>query len=283
MRPKQWVKNVLLFAGLIFSHNLFELSNALRAVAGFFVFCLLSGTVYIINDLLDRENDRTHPEKAKRPIASGKVGAGPAMVWAGLCLAGSLAGAWFLGWRVFAVGAGYFVMQLAYSLRLKRVVILDVMIVAAGFVLRAIAGTYVVGVTVSPWMFVCIILLSLFVALAKRRHELVSLQGEAASHRSVLGNYSEPLLDQMMAVATSSTVIAYCLYTIAPETVAKVGSHNLLLTVPFVLYGIYRYLYLVYHKKQGGAPERLFLSDVPLIVDAGLYLAAVVAALYFKF
>jgi 4-hydroxybenzoate polyprenyltransferase len=193
------------------------------------------------------------------------------------------AGAAFLGWQFAAVGAGYFLMQLAYSLRLKQVVVLDVMIVAAGFALRAIAGAVVVNVAISPWLFVCTILLALFVAVAKRRHELMFLEGGGISHRSVLGKYSERLLDQMIAVATSATVITYCLYTIAPETVVKFGSRNLIFTFPFVLYGIFRYLYLVYRKEMGGSPEKVFVTDLPLIVDIALWVVSVVVVLYVKF
>jgi len=195
----------------------------------------------------------------------------------------SLVGGYLLDWRFGAIGAGYFVMQIAYSLRLKRVVVLDVMIVALGFLIRAVAGTFVVHVAISPWLFVCTILLALFVAVAKRRHELIFLEGGGISHRSVLGKYSQTLLDQMIAVATSATVVAYCLYTIAPETVTKFGTSNLIFTFPFVLYGIYRYLYLVYRKDLGGAPERVFVTDAPMIVAVLLWVASVVVILYVKF
>jgi len=280
MRPKQWVKNLLVFAALIFSKNLVHVPSALKSVAAFAVFCVLSGAVYIINDLMDREGDRTHPRKRNRPIASGRVKPGPAVAWAAVSVAGSLVAAWFIDWRFCAIGAGYFVMQLAYSVRLKHVVVLDVIIVAIGFALRAIAGTFAINVGVSSWLFVVTLLLALFVAVAKRRHELVNLEGGGITHRSVLGKYSQSLLDQMMAVATSATVVAYCLYTIAPETVQKFGSRYLIFTLPFVLYGIYRYLYLVYRKEQGGTPEKVFLTDVPMIVDILLYGGAVVAVLY---
>ncbi|MEO0080231.1 MAG: decaprenyl-phosphate phosphoribosyltransferase, partial [candidate division WOR-3 bacterium] len=189
-------------------------------------------------------------------------------------------GGWLLDWRFGLTILGYFVMQLAYSLSLKRVVVLDVLIVAAGFALRAISGTFVVRVEVSPWLFVCTILLALFLALAKRRHELLFLEGGGVSHRSVLGKYSEGLLDQMIAVATSSTVIAYCLYTLWPETVRKLQTHYLILTVPFVLYGIYRYLYLVYRKEEGGAPEKVLFTDLPLVIDILLWMISVVVILY---
>ncbi len=283
MRPKQWVKNVLVFAGVIFSYNLLDLTSVLRSGVAFVVFCLLSGAVYIINDVIDRENDRRHPRKKNRPIASGQIGPRPAVAAAVVIAGIALAGAVLLGWQFALVGACYFAMQLAYSLKLKQVVVLDVMIVAAGFALRAIAGTVVVNVAISSWLFVCTILLALFIAVAKRRHELMFLEGGGISHRSVLGKYSERLLDQMIAVATSATVITYCLYTIAPETVAKFGSSNLIFTFPFVLYGVYRYLYLVYRRDMGGAPEKVLLTDPPLIVDILLYIASVVVILYVRF
>ncbi len=283
MRPRQWAKNVLVLAALIFSKNLLDTTNLLRSLAAFAAFCLLSGAVYIINDLVDREGDRRHPEKRNRPIAAGRLGTGAAVAAAALAALAALAAGWFLDWHFFAVGLFYFVMQLAYSLRLKRIVVLDVLIMAVGFALRAIAGTFVIHVAISPWLFVCTLLLALFMALAKRRHELMFLEGGGISHRSVLGKYTETLLDQMIAVATSATVIAYCLYTIAPETTAKFGTHYLIATFPFVLYAVYRYLYLVYRKDLGGAPERALLSDVPLLVDIGLWFATVVAVLYVRF
>jgi 4-hydroxybenzoate polyprenyltransferase len=283
LRPRQWTKNLLVFAGLVFSRSLFDVYNLLRSVALFAAFCLLSGAVYIVNDLRDRENDRNHPEKMKRPIASGRLKPGPAIFGALFITLAGLGVSWYLDWRVGLVGLGYFLMQVAYSFTLKHVVVVDVMTVAAGFALRAVAGTTVVGVMISPWLFICTILLALFVAIAKRRHELISLGDGGVSHRSVLGKYSETLLDQMISVATSAAVITYCLYTISPETVAKFKTHNLILTVPFVLYGVYRYLYLVHRKELGGAPERLLLSDLPLLLSVLFWMASVVVVLYVRF
>ncbi|MEO0053381.1 MAG: decaprenyl-phosphate phosphoribosyltransferase [candidate division WOR-3 bacterium] len=281
MRPKQWVKNLLVFAALIFSENLLAWDKLLRTAAAFIFFCLVSGAVYIINDVVDRENDRTHPKKRLRPIAAGELPILPALVAAMLAVAVGIGGGFYLNWRFGLVIAIYFLLQLAYSFLLKKIVVLDVMVVAAGFALRAISGTYVIAVQISPWLFVCTILLALFLALAKRRHELLFLEGGGISHRSVLGKYSETLLDQMIAVATSATVITYCLYTIAPETVHKFGTHNLILTMPFVLYGIYRYLYLVYRREEGGAPEKVLFTDLPLIIDVLLWMISVVLILYF--
>jgi 4-hydroxybenzoate polyprenyltransferase len=282
LRPKQWPKNLLVFAGLVFSLNLFNLTDFLRSLAGFVAFCLLSGSVYIVNDLADVEKDRLHPLKRLRPIAAGRLKPGAARVGAVVTAIAALAGGFALDWRFGLVGLAYFLLEVAYSFRLKHVVVLDVMTVSAGFALRAVAGTVLVHVTLSSWLFVCTILFALFISLAKRRHELVSLLDGGAGHRAVLENYSEPLLDQMMAVATSATVIAYCLYTIAPETVAKFGTHSLMLTVPFVLYAVYRYLYLVYRREMGGAPEQALLGDWPLLVDVLLWMASVVAVIYLK-
>ncbi len=282
LRPRQWPKNLLVFAGLVFSLNLFNLTDLLRTLAGFVVFCLLSGGVYLVNDLADVEKDRLHPLKRLRPIASGRLGLGAAKAAAVVVGVIGLAGSFALDWRFGLVGSAYFLLELAYSFRLKHLVVLDVMTVAAGFALRAVAGTGLVHVTLSSWLFVCTILFALFISLAKRRHELITLANGGAGHRAVLENYSETLLDQMMAVATSSAVIAYCLYTIAPETVAKFGTHNLMLTVPFVLYGVYRYLYLVYRKEMGGAPEQALLGDMPLLVDVVLWMGSVVAVIYLK-
>ncbi len=282
MRPKQWVKNLLVFAALIFSENLLHFPKLVRTLGAFLAFCFVSGAVYVINDIVDREQDRFHPKKRLRPIASGALPILPAAVAAVVAVVIGIGGGFYLDWRFGVTVLFYFLLQLAYSFQLKKVVVLDVMVVAAGFALRAVSGTYVIAVEISPWLFVCAILLALFLALAKRRHELLFLEGGGISHRSVLGKYSETLLDQMIAVATSATVIAYCLYTIAPETVHKFGTRNLILTVPFVLYGIYRYLYLVYRKEEGGAPEKVLFTDSPLIIDVALWLLSVILVLYFS-
>jgi 4-hydroxybenzoate polyprenyltransferase len=282
LRPKQWPKNLLVFAGLVFSLHLFNLPDFLHSLAGFVAFCLLSGAVYLVNDIVDVNRDRLHPTKRLRPIASGRLGLGAARVAAIAASLVALVGGFALDWQFGLVALAYFVLEAAYSFKLKHVVVLDVMTVAAGFALRAVAGTVLVHVTISSWLFVVTILFALFISLAKRRHELITLANGGAGHRAVLENYSEQLLDQMMAVATSATVIAYCLYTIAPETVAKFGTHNLMLTVPFVLYAIYRYLYLVYRKEMGGAPEQALLGDPPMMVDVLLWMASVVAVIYLK-
>jgi len=282
LRPTQWTKNFFVFAALLFSLKIRDISLLLRTLAAFGVFCVLSGAVYLINDVLDFAEDRVHPKKSKRPIAAGRVGRPLAVgLAAGLALA-SLAAAALLNRNFLIVAAVYLVLQVAYSLKLKHVVILDVFIIAAGFVLRVVAGGFVIAVPLSSWLLICTTLLALFIAMNKRRHELVLLEDNASSHRPILKEYSAYLLDQMISVVTASTVIAYCLYTVSPETVQKFGTENLIYTMPFVLYGIFRYLYLVHQKGKGGSPEELLLKDRPLLVAVVLWIVAVFAILYFK-
>lgn len=280
LRPRQWTKNLLLFAALIFSRNLFELDLTFRALAAFLIFCLGSGTIYLLNDLIDVKQDRLHPVKSRRPIPSGDLPVRAAIVSMFALGIITLAGAWFLGLPFFIVLATYLLVQIWYCLGLKHVVILDVFIISFGFVFRVIAGGVVIGVEISPWLLICTILLSLFLALNKRRHELVTLDDGATSHRKVLEHYSPYLLDQMISVVTASTVVAYTLYTMSEQTIEKFQTSNLVLTVPFVLYGIFRYLYLVHHKKEGGRPELTLLTDLPLLTDVFLWALASVIIVY---
>jgi len=280
LRPHQWTKNLVVFAALGFSKHLFEGAPMLRAGLAFAVFCGLSGTVYLLNDLADVEADRLHPHKRLRPIASGQLGVGAATVAAWLLGLICLLGAWGLG-REFALCAAlYLTLNLAYSFRLKEVVILDVLSVSAGFVIRAVAGGVVIGVQVSQWLLICTMLLALFLSFSKRRHELVSLSDTAAGHRPILAEYSPYLLDQMIAVVTASCVMAYAFYTTAPETREKFQTDRLIWTMPFVLYGIFRYLYLVHQKEQGGSPTDVLSTDRPLLVNVALWALAVVLILY---
>ena len=279
VRPRQWVKNFFVFAGVIFSHKLFT-PDAWRALAAFGVFCALSGVVYLLNDVADRERDKSHPVKRLRPIASGALSV-PAALAAALVLGvGALAAAAALGTAFVATAVAYVALLVAYSVRLKHVVIVDVLTVASGFVLRAVAGAVAVDVEISGWLLICTILIALFLALGKRRHEYLTLDAEATRHRPILSEYSAALLDQMIAVVTASTVTAYALYTMSPETVAKFDTRWLPATLPFVLYGIFRYLYLLYRRQLGGNPSELFLNDRALIVNTGLWIAAVVAIIY---
>jgi len=281
MRPYQWIKNIVIFAAIIFSYNIFRWHMLIRVIAAFFLFCIFSGCVYIFNDLLDRESDRKHPLKSQRPIASGKLGQFTAVAGATAIGLGGFLLAWILGRRFFLIALSYFLLQIVYSYILKQAVILDVFSIACGFVLRVVAGAEVIHVPISSWLLICTMLLSLFLALSKRRHELVFLKDEASNHRKALKEYSPYLLDQMIAVVTSATVVAYALYTVAPETVQKFHTTRLIYTVPFVLYGIFRYLYLVHQKKEGGRPEELLVMDKPLLVNILIYGLVVILILYF--
>ncbi len=280
LRPKQWTKNLFVFAGILFSQNLFDPLLLLKAVAAFVIFCALSGAMYIINDLTDHEQDRHHPVKSRRPIASGKLDSRDAVLAATILVPLSLALSYRLEPRFFQAALGYFLLQLAYSFALKHIVILDVFAVASGFVLRVVAGAAVLAVEISPWLIICTILLSLFLALNKRRHELVALGEKAETYRQVLADYSPYFLDQMIGAVSASTVVAYALYTVSDETVMKFGTRNLVFTIPFVLYGIFRYQYLVHQKGEGGSPESMLVSDIPLLVDVFLWVVAVGIILY---
>ena len=279
LRPHQWTKNLVVLAALAFSKHLFDPDAALRAAAALAAFCALSGAVYVVNDLADAERDRLHPLKRKRPIASGALGIATARAFAGLLLLGGLAVAWRLGGGFLICVLGYLVLNLAYTFGLKDVVILDVLAIAIGFVFRAVSGALAIRVVFSDWLLVCTILLALFLALAKRRHELVML-GDAAGHRRALAEYSPYLLDQMIAVVTASCLTAYAFYTLAPETIEKYRTDRLAFTIPFVIYGIFRYLYLVHRKEQGGSPGDLLLADRPLLLAVAAWAVAVVVIVY---
>ena len=279
LRPRQWVKNLFVFAGLMFSQQLFT-PQAWRAVAAFALFCGLSGAIYLLNDVADAEKDRLHPVKRRRPVASGALSRGAALVIGLALLAGSLAVSFFLGAQFGLVALGYGVLLTTYSVWLKHLVILDVLTVAVGFVLRAVAGAVAVDAEISGWLLICTVLIALFLALGKRRHEYLTLHGDAAAHRPILAEYSEGFIDQMIAVVTASTVTAYALYTMSPETVAKFHTRLLPLTLPFVLYGIFRYLYLLYRRELGGNPSDLVLSDRALLLNTVLWVAALLVLIY---
>jgi 4-hydroxybenzoate polyprenyltransferase len=281
VRPRQWAKNLLVFAGLIFSRSAHDPALLARSVAAFVLFCLLSGGIYLINDVVDAERDRSHPQKRHRPIASGRLPASVALAGGVALLVGASLAAFLLSARFGMVAIAYAALLSAYSVGLKHVVIVDTLIIATGFVLRALAGVVVLDIELSSWLFLCTILLALFLTFGKRRHELLALEGGAADHRPILSEYSPQLLDQMIAVVTASTLMAYALYTMAPETQAKLGTARLPLTIPFVLYGIFRYLYLLYRRDLGGNPSELFLTDRALLSAVGLWGATVIALLYF--
>lgn len=283
MRPKQWIKNCFLFAGLLFTlDHRHPPMDVLLVLIGFALFSLLSSSVYLLNDIADRVQDRLHPAKRHRPIAAGQVPPALAAWCAGALALGSLAGSLALNREFGLIACLYFLVALAYSFRLKHVVIVDVLTLASGFVLRAVAGALVISVRISPWLLVCTTLFALFLGLAKRRHELVLLAGDASRHRKILDEYSIEMLDQMITIVTSSTLMAYSLYTFSSET--GKGHRSLMITIPFVIYGIFRYLYIVQKKGGGGSPATDLLEDTPLFVNLVLWAltsAAIMVASYY--
>ena len=280
LRPTQWTKNLIVFAGLLFGQRLTDAGSVATAVAAFAIFSLLSGVVYLVNDIADRDADRRHPLKRLRPIASGDLPV-TAAIGAAVVLGGAALVSAFTLRPLFGLLAVAYVGLLAlYSWPLKHIVIIDVLTIAIGFVLRAVAGAVAIEVAVSVWLYMLTILLALFLALSKRRHELVLLAGEASGHRPILQEYSPYLLDQMISVVTASTLVAYAIYTVSPETTAKFHTDRLALTLPFPLYGIFRYLYLVHQKEGGGSPSDLLLTDTPLLACVALWAAAVALIIY---
>jgi 4-hydroxybenzoate polyprenyltransferase len=280
LRPRQWLKNVFVLAPILFTGNATDPALVARAVAATACFCGLSGVVYLINDLLDRKRDALHPVKRHRPLASGALSPAAAVLAAAGLLAGCLAGAAALGPRFLLVAVVYVALTTAYSTALKNVVIADVLCIAAGFVLRAVAGCEAVAAPISPWLFICTALLTLFLALGKRRHELSRLHERAAGHRPVLRKYNEPFLDQLISITTTACLVSYLLYCVLSETASK--HHGLLLTAPFVVYGIFRYLYCIYRKGRGGSPEEVLLKDKVFLGTGLAYGVAVIVVMYFQ-
>jgi len=279
MRPKQWTKNLIVLAPLIFSGRLGDPAAVGAALLALVTFCLLSGAVYLVNDVRDLEQDRRHEKKRSRPIASGALSSPVALVAAALATAGALGISLLLSNQFTVVALGFLVLQAAYTFGLKHAVILDVMLIAAGFVLRIAAGTVAIDVPASPWLYLCAALLALFLGLGKRRHELLLLEEEAGNHRAVLDDYSPELLDVMLSTVTAATIVTYSLYTFFSPTAER---HNyLMLTIPFVVYGVFRYLYLMYKRNLGGSPEEILLTDVPLIITILGWLAASGVVIYF--
>ncbi|MBI3762575.1 MAG: decaprenyl-phosphate phosphoribosyltransferase [Chloroflexi bacterium] len=283
MRPRQWTKNAFVFAALIFDQKLFVVHYFLATLAAFVIFCFLSSAVYIINDLADVEKDRQHPAKKNRPIASGQLSVRAAMVAGAVIPLVCLPLAFALNTLFGLVALGYFAENLLYSFRLKRVVIVDVMMIALGFVLRVAGGVVLVDVQrFSPWLYVCMTLLALFLGLGKRRQEIVLMGGQGSSTRTGLGEYSITLLDNMIGIVTATTVMAYSLYTFSARGLPI--NDTMMLTIPFVLYGIFRYLYLIHVRGDGGAPDELLLRDRPLQVAVALWgLTAIVIMYGFNF
>src|SRR6266699_2157752 len=294
MRPRQWTKNLALFVGLVFAQQLFTLTSFERAGLAFVAFCLASSFTYLLNDLLDLENDRHHPTKRNRPMASGRLPISWAVTAMGILLlvSSGLTALIFtipihVQRDIFAAIGGanllftatlatYLLLMVLYSVRLKHVVLLDVFIIASGFVLRILAGAVVVPVSISPWLYLVAILLSLFLALNKRRNEIVLLQEQASNHRQILKEYSLPLIDQLITIVTAATLMAYSLYTFQSPT----GNHRLMITIPFVLYGMFRYLYLVHMRMEGGSPEEVLLRDRHMLGTVVMCTALIIVVLY---
>jgi 4-hydroxybenzoate polyprenyltransferase len=279
MRPRQWTKNAFIFAALVFDKQLVILDSVLRTLAGFALFCLISSAVYIFNDLSDVEADREHPEKRNRPIASGKLPVGVAWV-AGILLVIVSIGLGYLLSPAFAlVVLAYLVLNIAYSRWLKHILIVDVLMLAAGFVLRVVAGVALIHVErFSPWLYVVMTLLSLYLGFGKRRAELALLSDDAASHRKVLHGYTIPLLDQYIMIVSGTTIVAYSFYTFSAPNVP--ANHSMMLSIPFVVYAIFRYLYLVQVEHAGGAPEEVLLSDRPFQIGMLLWGLVVLIVFY---
>lgn len=278
LRPKQWTKNLLVFAGYLFTIERVHAPGTLfRVFIAFGLFCAVSGATYIFNDAADVERDRKHPRKCKRPIASGAVSIRAAITFATLLLISSVYASFRLDMNFGLMILAYLILTTAYSIKLKHLVIIDLLSLAAGFVIRAASGAFVARVEISPWLLACTTLLALFLGLAKRRSELVSLEAGATDHRKTLGEYTAPMLDQMLMISASTSLMAYFLYTFTGKT----GSNHPLMiaTTPFVVYGLFRYLYLIHTKNAGGSPEQILLEDRPMLINIVLYVVAAAIAL----
>ncbi|MBI5170032.1 MAG: decaprenyl-phosphate phosphoribosyltransferase [Candidatus Eisenbacteria bacterium] len=286
LRPKQWTKNLLLFVGVIFSQHLADAAYLQRAFAGFLAFSLLSGSVYVLNDLMDVEADRQHPKKCRRPIASGRLPVPLAWGMLPVILAAVAAIAWWLGPAFMTVAGIYLASNLAYSFWLKHKVIIDVFLIANGFMLRAIAGVEIIrqiqpDTLLSPWLLVCTFFGALFLGVSKRRRELINAGSHASEQRAVLRRYTPELLEMMLTVSASTTLMSYALYTMWPSTVEKFGTDRLLYTVPFVAFGVFRYLFLVRVSETSEDPSAVLLTDRPIQATVALFLVTAVWVLYF--
>ncbi|MCB0651081.1 MAG: decaprenyl-phosphate phosphoribosyltransferase [Saprospiraceae bacterium] len=282
MRPYQWAKNVLVFAALFFSLSFLNIQAIQLSVGAFIAFCLVSSGVYLMNDIRDKKADRLHPVKKNRPIASGNLPVSTALFVLFLLMGLGLVLSFIINQGLFIILIFYVLMNLAYSLGLKKVVLVDVMIIAMGFLLRAVAGAFAIGVAVSPWLFICTLMLALLLVFGKRRHELAMLQAEAGKHRKSLEQYSLPFLDGLMFISAGAAIVTYSLYTMAEEVVSRFGTQWLLATTPLAIYGVFRYLYLVYIKKDGGDPTKLMITDKPFLINALLWVLSVISILFFS-
>ena len=279
-RPSQWIKNSLVLAALFFAGVANDSHSLILAFAAAAVFCLLSSSIYALNDLIDCQQDKNHPLKKSRPVASGEISTTTAALFSSLLAAAGLYSAWLINFELLIVAVIFLLLNVLYSVWLKHVVILDVMTIALSFVIRAYAGAVAIEVAASKWMLINTLFLALFLAFGKRRHELVLLDDEASSHRQSLSKYSPYLLDQLISVVTASVVVAYLLYTFSSEVSSKLNTEYLYVTVPFVVYGIFRYLYLIHCEEKGGSPTKVLIGDKPLMLDVILWLATVIIILY---
>jgi 4-hydroxybenzoate polyprenyltransferase len=285
LRPTQWIKNSFVFAGLVFTGNVTNVPYLRLSLVGFAIFCALASGQYLLNDVKDRKEDRQHPEKSRRPVASGRLTPAFATSWGVILIAGALAAAWWAEphsgatWvrqhAFFLSTLSYLILTLAYTAGLKHVVILDLFLLASYFVIRAVAGALIIDVKISPWLLICTTLLALFLGLGKRRHELVLLSENAGLHRRSLEDYTLPFIDQLLSIVTAATLVAYALYAFSSETAAV--HHGMLVTTPFVMYGLFRYLYLIHVKGKGGSPDKTLLGDAPSIVNFALWTLTILA------
>lgn len=279
-RPGQWIKNWVVLAALIFAGQLRDTERLWIALAAVGIFCLLSSAIYTINDLIDRNSDKQHPLKKDRPLASGRVSPTQAIIMVVLLLSAGLAAAFWINWQFATTAIAFVALNVAYSIKLKDLVLIDVVALALSFVLRAYAGAVAINVPASKWLLITTFMLALFLGFGKRRHELVLLDASAASHRKSLSHYSPYLLDQIIGVTTASVLVVYMLYTFSDEVSVKLGTENLYLTIPFVVYGIFRYLYLIHRQEEGGSPTRVLFADKPILINVGLWFVAVTLILY---
>jgi 4-hydroxybenzoate polyprenyltransferase len=282
VRPHQWSKNLVVFAPLFFSKNLTNSAAVKDASIACVLFCIVSSSVYLLNDIKDKERDRVHPQKRYRPIAAGEIRSKTALAVMGLLLVLAVGSAATVRAELAFILIVYWLINFLYSVWLKHEVILDVFALAAGFLLRVAGGAIAIQVQMSHWLLLCTMLLALFLGLSKRRYELVILGDSATSHRDVLGHYSTHFLDMMIAIVTASTLVSYALYTVSEETVNRFQTEALLLTLPFVVYGIFRYLYLIYHKNGGGNPGHDLFVDPHMIIDICLWATVTGVIIYWK-
>lgn len=278
MRPKQWTKNFFVFAAITFSGNFLKLDILTTNILTFILFCITSSSIYILNDIVDIEKDRCHPDKKNRPLPSGRVSKNTAFFLDVFLISIVIYFAYtFLNIKILGILGLYIVTNIFYSFKLKNIVIVDVMIITFGFVLRVESGSLATGVRVSPWLFLCTILLSLFLALNKRKSEIITLKDNSGAHRKILEEYSVEMIDKMLTIVTPSILMAYCLYTFS-----STQSKTMIFTIPFVLYGIFRYEYLVDKKNVGGKPEDVFGKDIPFLINILLWIISVILIIYLK-